>query len=71
MASFLKKLSKVDQKIKIAVHGWFRQQENSLELNNIPLMIISICILYFYEDEIFEIIAKNIKIQMIKKQSPK
>ena len=62
MASFLKKLSKVDEKTKMAVHGWFRQQEKSLKLSNVPLMIISICILYLYEDEIFDIIGNNVEI---------
>ena len=56
MSSLLKKLSKIDDRTKLTVYGWIRQQEKSLRLRNIPSMITAICILYARDDEIFEII---------------
>ena len=67
MSSCFKKLNKIDDKTKLAVYGWFRQQEKSLKLRNIPSMITAICILYTHNDEVFEIINKNIKVSGNKK----
>ena len=55
MSSWLKKLSKIDDRTKLAVYGWVSNEERLLHLNHIPIMISSICVLYFYDDEIFEV----------------
>ena len=50
----LKLLSKIDERTKDAVRGWFREHEKMLKLRNVPMMISAICILYFRKDEIFD-----------------
>ena len=67
MAAFLKKLSKIDERTKYGVYGWMRQAEKELQLGYIPLMIQSICLLYFYEEQMFDIIGKDIKVSKNKK----
>ena len=62
MTSLLKRLSEIDDKSKNGVYGWIRKAEEELQLGYIPLMISSICILYYYEDEIFEIASKDVKL---------
>ena len=62
MASFLKKLSKIDNKTKYGVYGWIMKAEKELQLIHIPVMISSICILYYHEDEIFGNVSKETKI---------
>ena len=62
MASSWKKLSKIDKKTKYSVYGWIRQVEQELRLSHIPLMVSSICILYYVEDEIFNQISDTVKI---------
>ena len=44
---------------KLSVYGWIRNKGKSLRLRNIPSMINAICILYFRDDEIFDIICKK------------
>ena len=56
----LKRLSKIDEKTKYGVYGWIREAEESLQLGHVPLMISSICILYFHE--IFDAIGKYMKL---------
>ena len=67
MASLLKKLSKIDNKTKYVVYGWIRRAEDKLELGHIPMMISSICILYYHQDEIFHIVSKNVKVSKDRK----
>ena len=62
-----KKLSKIDERTKYAVYGWIRKAEEELSFRHVPLVITSICILYFYEDEIFEIVSDNIKVSSDRK----
>ena len=62
-----KQLSKIDKKTKLAVHGWIRNKEKTLRLRHIPSMINAICIVYFHDDEIFEIIGDDIKLSTNKK----
>ena len=62
MSSFLKKLSKIDDKTKYGVYGWIRKAEQELRCRHIPLMISNICVLYYYPDEIFQIVSKSVKI---------
>ena len=59
MASCWKKLSQIDIRTKYGIYGWMRQAEKELKLPHIPLMISSICILYFFEDEIFNEIGNQ------------
>eukprot|EP01084_Bolivina_argentea_P033899 62685_1 len=66
MALCLNKLSKIDKRTKYAVCGWIRNKEKSFKLN-IPLLISSICILYFRDDEIFAIIGTKVKLSNNKK----
>ena len=60
--SLLKKLQKIDDQTKYAVYGWLRKAEEELNLNHIPLMISSICILYYHMEEIFQLIPYHIKL---------
>ena len=62
-----KKLSQIDKRTKYGVYGWIREAEAALELGHIPLMISSICILYFYEDEMFDEIADAVKMSKDRK----
>ena len=67
MASLLKRLSKIDDRTKDAVNGWIRKQRQSLNLCDVPMMLCSICILYYHNDEIFEMIAKSVILSKNKK----
>ena len=71
MASLFKKFSKIDKRTKYGVYGWIRKAENELKLSNVPLMIQSICILYFYEDEIFNVFGTGIDVSKDKKSITK
>ena len=62
-----KQLSSIDTKTKLTVHGWVRNKEKSLRLRHVPSMIKAICILYFREDDIFEIAGDDLKISKDKK----
>ena len=59
MASCCKELAKIDKKTKYGVYGWIRKAEMELQLFNIPLMIANICVLYFYEEDVFHQIADS------------
>ena len=52
-------LKKIDKRTKYSVHGWIRNKEKQLKLNHIPSVIKAMCILYFREEEIFDIISDN------------
>ena len=52
--SSLKLLSKVDGKTKDTVYGWIREAEKESQIGHIPMMLSSICILYYRDDEIFD-----------------
>lgn len=41
--------------------------EHALDINHVPLMISSICILYYYEDEIFDIVGHDMTLSMDKR----
>ena len=62
MSSVLKRLSKIDNKTKYGVYGWIRKAEQELQLSHIPSSISDICILYYYQDEIFHIVSKQVKV---------
>ena len=62
-----KLLSKIDERTKLSVHGWIRNKEKTLKLRNIPSMVNAICILYFRDDEVFEINHDNMKVSENKK----
>ena len=57
--SLFKQLSKIDSRTKYSVYGWIKSQEKQLKLRDIPSMISALCILYFRDDEIFDIISKK------------
>ena len=57
----LKKLSKIDERTKDAVIGWIRETEKELSMNHTPLMISSLCILFFFAEEIFEFYGDNVE----------
>ena len=58
MSSF-KLLKQIDNVTKYSVHGWIREKQKQLNLQNIPSMIDAICILYFRDDERFAIINER------------
>ena len=62
MTSLLKRLSTIDDKTKYGVYGWIREAEKELKSSQIPLMISSICILYYHEYDTFEIVPDNTRI---------
>ena len=55
--SLLRKLSSIDNRTKYSVNGWIHESK----------MIGSMCILFFRDDEIFDIIGKNVKASSNKK----
>ena len=61
MATLFSKLSEIDNKTKYGVYGWIRKAELELKITHIPLMISNICILYYFEHEIFDIVSKDVK----------
>lgn len=67
MSSLIKKLSKIDIKTKYGVYGWVRNAEKELKLSNIPLLVSSICILYYHEEEIFARCGKTVTLSADKK----
>ena len=62
MPSLLKKLSQIGDKVKFGVYGWIREAENELKLLQ-PIVpgISDICLLYYHEDEKFDIVSKSVK----------
>ena len=60
MSAFWTPLSNVGAKTKHCVSGWIRESEHKYDLPFIPLLIQSLCILYFREDEVFEIISDDV-----------
>ena len=54
MASCFKVLSKIDKITKYSVYGWIREAEIELKIEHFPMILSSICILYYREDEIFD-----------------
>ena len=67
MSSIFKRLHKIDIKTKHGVYGWIRRAEDELQIQNIPSMISNICLLYFHEEELFDIIGANVAISKNKK----
>ena len=69
MSSSFKKLSKIDKRTKYSVYGWIREMEQALDLSQVPMMISSICILYFHKDPIFDsnLIGTSTKLSADKK----
>ena len=65
--SSLKLLANIDARYKYSVYGWIRKAEQELQLNYIPLMIRSICILYYHDDEFFDKHDVNVIISKDKK----
>eukprot|EP01084_Bolivina_argentea_P297690 512904_1 len=61
MSLRFKMLSTIDKRTKYSVCGWIRNNGKALQLNHIPVMISSICILYFRDDEIFVITGTKIQ----------
>ena len=57
-----KLLSQIDKRTKYSVHGWIRRKEKTLGITNIPSMINAICILYFRDDDIFDVIGDDMKL---------
>eukprot|EP01084_Bolivina_argentea_P060851 111167_1 len=50
----LQKVNKIDKQTKYTVFGWIREMEKSFKLTHVPMMLKSICILYYIDDEIFD-----------------
>ena len=67
MTSLFKRLSKIDKLSKYAVYGWVREAEKALSDGNVPNMIVSICIIYYHEDEIFDAIHGEVTASKNKK----
>ena len=65
--SAFKKIAKMNKCTKYAVYGWIRQAEQEIQSQQIPTMIGSICLLYFNEEELFEILADKINVTGNKK----
>ena len=62
MSTLLKKISIIDQRTKYGVYGWIRKAEKELMSGYIPVMISNICLMYYFEEEIFEIIGKDVMV---------
>eukprot|EP01084_Bolivina_argentea_P201177 343917_1 len=57
----LKRMSNVGFRSKYVVFGWIRNVEKLLN-SHIPMMISSICTLYYWEDEMFVMVANDVQI---------
>ena len=62
MEASLKRLSKIDTKTRYTVHGWVRNMEKKLKLAEIPTMLISICILFYEDNDRFDRVGSNLKL---------
>ena len=67
MASLIKQFKKVTDRTKYGVFGWIRRAEKELRLQHIPSMITSIIIVYFGDDDKFDIIGDDMKLSPNKK----
>ena len=55
MCSLLKKLHRIPEQSKLGVYGWIRQADEQLNSSQqMPLMICNICILYYFDQDIFD-----------------
>ena len=63
----LKDSKKVNQRTRYIVHGWIRNEENALKFGNVPAIIVASCILYYRNDEIFDIVGNGMKLSANKK----
>ena len=72
MAFDFKLLNKIDKKTKHTVSGWIRELETSMQINHVSI-VSDIIILYFRDDEIFDIefLSTDIHISKDKKQAIK
>ena len=61
MSPLFRKLIKIDDRSRYGVYGWIRKAEMDIKIGNIPLIIQSICLLYFYEEEMFDVINKHVQ----------
>ena len=68
MVSFIKQLNAVDPRTKYGVYGWIRKAEQELKLEHIPMMINSIIILFYRDDEIFDVHGDDMKLSENKKK---
>ena len=72
MASKLKKLQDIDNRIKCTVCGYVREHQSMIEsqeynlFNNIPILIPSICTLYYDPNDYF-IANKKVKLSKDRK----
>ena len=66
-ASRLKQVNKINKRTRDTVHGWIRKFEKELSIGHLPSVLRAICILYFHEYEIFNIIGQNVKLSNNKK----
>ena len=64
-------LNTVDQRSKYSVYGWIRHMQKTFKIGNVPPLVTAICILYFREDEIFNVISNGIKLSENKKMITK
>ena len=55
-------LSKIDPRTKVGVYGWIRKAEKELRLTHIPSEISDICVLYYYQYEIFDVVSIQVKV---------
>ena len=64
----LKLLSKTDNYTKYIVYGWIRAAEKDLRMGHVPMAIDVICILYYRDDDIFDVRAcENVTVSENKK----
>ena len=66
-----KALSKIDKRTKFAVYGWIRNHEKQLNVRHVPAMITAICILYFRNEERFNLTRDGIELSENKKRITK
>ena len=57
-SSFIKKFSRIPERSKLGVYGWIREADRELQLSQaMPLMISNICIMYYFDQDIFDDIS--------------
>ena len=62
----MSKLTYIDKQTKYAVYGWIREAERELKLSFVS-EIIEICILYYDQGEIFDIIGRSVTLSQDKR----
>ena len=60
--SLLRKFKYIQKSSKYTVFGWIRRQEKEFKLHNVHQLIASICVVFYDEDEVFNLMGASIHV---------